>query len=75
MPADRPLGKPLNPRDRTLDRIAARRVRSDHLLPEGSGVLAAVSGGADSVALLHFLATESAPPETAASTPLPSGSR
>lgn len=48
----------LNPRDRTLERIAARRVRSDRLIPEGSAVLAAVSGGADSVALLHFLATE-----------------
>jgi tRNA(Ile)-lysidine synthase len=49
---------PLNPRDRTLDRIAARRVQADHLIREGSAVLAAVSGGADSIALLHFLAAE-----------------
>jgi hypothetical protein len=49
---------PLNPRDRTLDRIAARRVHRDHLIPEGSVVLAAVSGGADSVALLRFLDAE-----------------
>lgn len=58
MPADGTLGKPLNPRDRTLDRIAARRVRADRLVPEDGSVLAAVSGGADSVALLHFLATD-----------------
>jgi len=48
----------LNPRDRTLDRLAARRIRADRLVPAGGGVLVAVSGGPDSVALLHFLASE-----------------
>ncbi len=51
---------PLNPRDATLERIAARRVEADRLIPPGAKVLAAVSGGPDSVALLHFLATERA---------------
>lgn len=50
----------LNPRDRTLDRIASRRVQADRLLPGGCAVLAAVSGGADSVALLRFLVAERA---------------
>jgi tRNA(Ile)-lysidine synthase len=46
----------LNPRDRTLERIAAHRIQADRLIPAGASVLVAVSGGPDSVALLHFLA-------------------
>jgi tRNA(Ile)-lysidine synthase len=46
----------LNPRDRTLERIAAHRIQADLLIPADVAVLVAVSGGPDSVALLHFLA-------------------
>jgi tRNA(Ile)-lysidine synthase len=48
----------LNPRDRTLERIAAHRIHADRLIGPGACVLVAVSGGPDSVALLHFLAHE-----------------
>lgn len=48
----------LNPRDATLPRIASARIERDRLIPSGTTVLVAVSGGADSMALLHFLATE-----------------
>lgn len=48
----------LNPRDATLPRIASARIERDRLIPPGASVLVAVSGGADSMALLHFLATE-----------------
>ncbi len=46
-----------NPRDATLDRLAAAALETGPLLPaKGRGpVVAAVSGGADSMALLHFL--------------------
>jgi tRNA(Ile)-lysidine synthase len=50
----------LNPRDATLERIAARLIEADRLVPAGARVLVAVSGGPDSVALLHFLAAERA---------------
>jgi tRNA(Ile)-lysidine synthase len=45
-----------NPRDATLELFAARAVESHRLLPLTKPVLVAVSGGPDSVALLHFLA-------------------
>lgn len=48
----------LNPRDRTLERIAAQRIHADRLIAPDACVLVAVSGGPDSVALLHFLAHE-----------------
>ncbi|MGE5178490.1 MAG: tRNA lysidine(34) synthetase TilS [Bacteroidota bacterium] len=49
---------PLNPRDRILERIALRRIEVDRLVPDGARVLVAVSGGPDSVALVHFLTAE-----------------
>ena len=48
----------MNPRDATLERIAVRRIEADRLIPEESTVLVGVSGGPDSVALVHFLAAE-----------------
>lgn len=50
----------LNPRDQNLERIASLRIESDRLFPDGATIMAAVSGGADSAALLHFLASERA---------------
>ncbi len=45
-----------NPRDATLERLAARAIAEGDLLPDGAApVVVAVSGGADSMALLHFL--------------------
>jgi tRNA(Ile)-lysidine synthase len=44
-----------NPRDDLLERSAARLLSRWALLPETGGLLAAVSGGPDSMALLHFL--------------------
>ncbi len=48
----------LNPRDRILERIAAQRIHADRLIGPRASVLVAVSGGPDSVALLHFLVRE-----------------
>ncbi|HET9251382.1 MAG TPA: tRNA lysidine(34) synthetase TilS [Candidatus Eisenbacteria bacterium] len=45
-----------NPRDARLERFASRALESDRLLPPSLPLLVAVSGGPDSVALLHFLA-------------------
>jgi len=52
-----PAARP-NPRDDTLETAAARRIEDDSLFPSKGVVLVAVSGGADSIALLHFLAAE-----------------
>jgi len=52
---DRSRPARLNPRDRTLERIATHRIQADRLIPAGASVLVAVSGGPDSVALLHVL--------------------
>lgn len=49
-----------NPRDATLEAASARRIDADLLFPEQGTVLVAVSGGADSIALLHFLVAERA---------------
>jgi len=46
-----------NPRDATLERSAAGAIVRDRLLPVRNPLLVAVSGGPDSVALLHFLAS------------------
>jgi len=46
-----------NPRDATLERSTEDAIRRHELLPAASPLLVAVSGGPDSVALLHFLAS------------------
>jgi len=49
-----------NPRNATLEAAAAGRIEADSLLPARGALLVAVSGGADSLALLHFLVAERA---------------
>ncbi|MGE5176930.1 MAG: tRNA lysidine(34) synthetase TilS [Hyphomicrobiales bacterium] len=49
---------PPNPRDATLERAARRAIRDHDLLPGSGPLVVGVSGGADSMALLHFLRGE-----------------
>ena len=50
-----PTRKPRPSHPPTLFRLAERRIVADNLIEAGSRVLAAVSGGPDSMALLHVL--------------------
>ena len=49
-----------NPRDQRLEYFADRLIEAERLLPAQGPLLVGVSGGADSVALLHFLAARTA---------------